>query len=397
MISVLEATTIIRREMPRTKVETVDLSMGVGRVLAEDIIADMDMPPFNRSQMDGFAVRAKDTAGSPVELTIVGESSAGRGWHHELGAGEAVRIMTGAPVPAGADAVQKVELTRESDNVVEILGPVESGKNIVACGSETRSGETVVNQGSRINANMIATLAAFGYSKAKVAVRPTVSILSTGSEIVEIGKTPGADQIRNSNSAMLRALSEACGGAAEILAVVSDDIGLLRSSIAAAVSRSDILLITGGVSVGKYDLTKLALSEIGAEIFFERVSMKPGKPTVFAKMGRTSIFGLPGNPVSAAVSFYLFARPAILHMQCALETGLTERFAVITTAARSPKERDAYIPATLGTDVFGRLTATPSRWQGSSDFIGFADAEALIHVPKGHRVNSDDVVKVFVF
>jgi molybdopterin molybdotransferase len=405
MIPVSKAMTIVERESSLLGAETVRLSGSVGRVLAENIVADDDMPPFDRSQMDGYALREKDVRNVPAILKIVGESAAGRGWHEKLGRGETVRIMTGAPVPAGADSVQKIELTKESNGSVEIIEPTAKGRYIVKKGLEIRKGAKLFDSGQVITEKMIATLAAFGYPTVKVAEQPLVSILSTGSEIVAIEKKPGRDQIRNSNSVMLKALCEQAGAEAKILRQTLDDLVKLKRVISKAVDsdskrsqianrKSQILVITGGVSVGKYDLTKDALKELGAEIFFEKVQLKPGKPTVFARLGDTLIFGLPGNPVSAAVTFYLFVRMAILKMQKALQTALPSGYAVLVGSVKGTGERDSYMPATLATDAAGRLLVTPLRWHGSSDFVGFARAEALISIPKGTSATAGEVIKI---
>lgn len=403
MISVSDAIAIVQSRTGHLGTHVVELRSAVGRVLAEDIVADTDLPPFHRSQMDGFAVVGNDTIHAPVGLKIVGESAAGRGWHRELRSGEAVRIMTGAPVPNGADAVQKVEMTTEKGvtgehhdvgGFVNVLEAVKTGANIVRKGSEILSGETIFSSGEVITENMIASLAAFGYAKVRVSRQPHISILGTGSEIVDITESPGRDQIRNSNSIMIDVLSRKFGATTTVLPNAKDEISNLKSEIEKAVSCSDILVMTGGVSVGKYDLTKLALTELGAEIFFDRISLKPGKPMVFAKLNETLIFGLPGNPVSAAVTFYLFVRMAILQMQSAAEIDLRRGFAILAYSVKAAKERDTYFPARLETDREGRLIATPLRSQGSSDFIGFARAEALIFVPKGNTCDTGDVVKI---
>ncbi len=397
MIPVSKAVAIVKRECSALGIETIRLNDSVRRILAEDILADTDMPPFDRSQMDGFAVKAKDTIDAPVVLKIVGESAAGRGWHDPVGSGEAVRIMTGAPVPPGSDAVQKLELIRESGNSVTIREPTEKGRFIVRKGAEIKKGARLFRSGEAVNEKMVASLAAFGYGRVKVCKRPSVSILATGSEIVGVDQQPGRDQIRNSNSTMLKVLCEQAGALAKVLPRTGDDLKKLKAGIAKAVSeRSQILVMTGGVSVGKYDLTKAALRELGAEIFFERVRLKPGKPTVFARIDDTVIFGLPGNPVSAAVTFYLFVRTAILKMQNAAQTDLPSGSAVLTSIAKAAKERDTYLPATLETDGNGRLLATPLRWHGSSDFVGFARAEALIVLARGITVSTNEVVKVLI-
>ena len=394
MISISAALNIIKRETGTLGVERIDLADAVGRILVEDIIADTDMPPFDRSQMDGYAVIANDTANSPVELQIVGESAAGHGWKGKLKKGEAVRIMTGAPVPASADAVQKLELAIESGNVVKILESTSKGRYIVLRGTEIKKGKVVMRSGETITPNSIAVPAAFGYAKVKVAKRPRVAILSTGSEIVEINKKPKTDQIRNSNSIMLATLCRAAGGEPTLLAIAGDNISDLKSQILNAVKSADILITTGGVSVGKYDLTKAALTELGAEIFFERVRLKPGKPTVFARLKKTLVFGLPGNPVSAAVTFYLFVRKAIVQMQSGLGTDMQHATAITIDAVRAPKERDAYIPGILSTDARGRLLVKPLSWHGSSDFAGFAKADALMVVSRGRSFDRGSCVKV---
>jgi len=394
MIEISKALRIIDREIGKLSTCKTDLVGAVGRVLGQDIKADTDLPPFDRSQMDGYAIIASDTKQVPAILTIVGESAAGRGWHNTLKPGQAVRIMTGAPVPKGADAVQKVELTKESASTVEILESAKKDQNIVRQASEIKKGARVFRSGEVITANMIAALASFGYSRVEVAGSPRVAVLGTGSEIVEISKRPGRDQIRNSNSVMLDVLARSLGATTDIFPIVHDEIAELKSAIQAASKRSDILVITGGVSVGKYDHTKTALRELGAEMFFEKVRLKPGKPAVFAKLGKAFVFGLPGNPVSAAVTFHLFVRKAILRMQSAGVTDLRRGHASLGADVKAARERDTYLPARLETTATGGLTAHPLRWQGSSDFIGFARADSLIFVPRSSSKAAGDVAEI---
>jgi molybdenum cofactor synthesis domain-containing protein len=395
MIPVSKAIKIILRETKPLGNESVELTRSVGRVLAEDIFADTDLPPFDRSQMDGYALKAVDAANAPVNLKIVGESAAGRGWHRKLKSGEAVRIMTGAPVPDGADSIQKIELAHESNDLVTILEPTEVAKYIIRKGAEIKKSARLFKAGDIISHRMIASLAAFGYPEVLVSARPSTSILGTGTEIVPIDKQPARDQIRNSNSVMLKALCEQAGATGRILRQSGDDLEKLKARISKAVdAKSDILVMTGGVSVGKYDLTKVALSELGTEIFFEKVRLRPGKPAVFGRLGSTLIFGLPGNPVSAAVTFYLFVRAAIRKMQNATRTALPEGFAVMASDVRAAKERDTYFPAKLATDEAGMLWATPLRWFGSSDFVGFAMADVLIFVPRGEIIEGGSVARI---
>lgn len=394
MIPVSKAKKIIERETTPLGSHCISLDVAVGRVLAEKIVADTDLPPFDRSQMDGYAVDAADTKKSPVRLKIVGESAAGKGWHKKMKTGEAVRIMTGAPVPDGADSVQKIELTRETDSYVEIFERTEKGRYIIRKGSEIKKEKVIFKPGERITENMIATLAAFGYAKVKVSKSPHISIIGTGSEIVEINKRPGRDQIRNSNSVMLDVLCRKFGATATILPNVKDEISDLRSQISDAAKVFDLVILTGGVSVGKYDHTKTALSELGATIFFDKVRLKPGKPAVFAKLGNTLIFGLPGNPVSAAVTFHLFVRKAILRLQSAADSDIRSGYAVLAADAKGAAERDSYLPSSLETNELGQLIAQPLKWSGSSDFIGFSRAVCLVIVPQGEQLKRDDVVSI---
>jgi molybdopterin molybdotransferase len=408
MIPISKANEILAREVRPLATERVELEESVGRILAENVVADTDLPPFDRSQMDGFGLIAVDTTNAPVSLKIVGESAAGNGWHNVVKSGEAVRIMTGAPVPKGADAVQKIELTSEvssmgfkgasrahaENETVSVLKTVEKGNSIVRRGVEIKKGAVVFRKGEIVTTNMIAALAAFGYAKVKVSRRPRLAVLATGSEIVPSDKKPKRDQIRNSNSPMVRALAEKFGCEVEVLPLVHDNLDALKKAIAGAVAISDILVITGGVSVGKYDLTKVALADLRAQIHFERVRLKPGKPTVFATLGKKLVFGLPGNPVSVAVTFQLFVRTVILAKQGCAETGMKLGYAVAASAIKGTKERDTYLPAILTTNKSGQLVAEPTKWLGSSDFIGYSRAEALVIVPSGKRFEKGGVVRI---
>ena len=386
MISVAEAIQIVQKHIRPLPTESVALIEARSRFLAENIVADSDLPPFDRSQMDGYAIRAADVSQIPASLLIVGESAAGRGWHQEMKAGTAVRIMTGAPVPEGADSVQQVELARELNGgtTVEILQPVVEGRSIVTRGSEIKKGQTVLRAGDKINAGAMAVLASFGYAHVKVGRRPRVSVLATGSELVDVARKPGEDQIRDSNNYSIGAYAEGAGATIEQLPLAGDDTALLKAQLAEASERSDMVVSSGGVSVGVYDFTKAALRELGAEIFFERVALRPGKPIVFARLPNgTFVFGLPGNPVSVSVTFNLFARTAILAMQGAKEPELLKETAVLAQAVKGTQDRESYLPAKLSTSGDGKLLALPLKWGGSSDFVAFADATALVIVPKG--------------
>jgi molybdenum cofactor synthesis domain-containing protein len=403
MILISEALKIIKCETFALSSETINLENSVGRILAEKISADMDLPPFDRSQMDGYAVRTKDfgdvSGNGSVKLKIIGESVAGKGFDQEVKRGEAVRIMTGARVPDGTDSVQKKELAREAktsegESFVEILESTKPRQNIVLKGAEIETDVKVFDQGELINVQMIASLASFGYAKVRVYKKPRVAILATGSEIVGINKKPEQDQIRNSNSIMLKVFAEKCGAETKVLPIVKDKIQNLKSKILNCLSACDVLIISGGVSVGDYDFTKPVLRELGAKIFFEKVALRPGKPTVFAKLNNTLIFGLPGNQVSAAVTYFLFVRAALLKMQSAKDCELQKGFAVLLHKIKGAKERDSFLPAFVQTNAKGKLILESLHFSSSSNFIAFSRANCLVFVPRDENLEAGDIVKI---
>ena len=354
MIPVAEAVRIVLNETEPLETERVALREAPGRVLAEPVVADTDLPPFDRAQMDGYAVRSADLARVPARLRVVGEAAAGRGWRGTLGAGEAVRIMTGAPLPSGADGVQQVELTRESEggDEVEIMRATAPGQFFVPRASEIKRGEVVLSAGEEVGAAGVAALASFGYAEVSVRRRPRVAVLATGTELVRVDERPGADQIRDSNTYSLAAYAALAGAVVEQMPFAGDEPELLQSLIAEASARADVVVLSGGVSMGRYDFTKASIRALGAEVFFERVALRPGKPSVFARLPgakQTLLFGLPGNPVSVSVTFNLFARTALRAMQGALEPLLREERGVLSRPARGTVERTSYLPARLST------------------------------------------------
>ncbi|HYY42185.1 MAG TPA: molybdopterin molybdotransferase MoeA, partial [Pyrinomonadaceae bacterium] len=296
--------------------------------------------------------------------------------------------------------VQQVEVTREFDEgaTVELDRATQPGQFISARATEISRGETVLRAGTEINAAMMAALASFGYARVLVGARPRVCVLATGTELVAVDAQPGPDQIRDSNSYSLRAYAAAAGAAVEQLPFAGDEPELLQRLIAEAAERADVLIVSGGVSMGVYDFTKAALHALGAELFFERVSLRPGKPTVFACLPgarRTLVFGLPGNPVSVSVTFNLFARTALRAMQGAADAALAEEQAVLGSAVKGAAERASYLPAQLRTDDRGQLIAAPLRWGGSSDFVAFTRADALLIVEAGVKsVAAGAVVRI---
>ena len=261
--------------------------------------------------------------------------------------------------------------------------------------AEIKAGAAVLRAGEDINAAMIATLASFGYAQVKVGRRPRVAVMATGSELVDVDRKPGKDQIRDSNNYTIAAYASLAGAIVERRPLAGDDTEELKRQIAAAAERSDVLITSGGVSMGIYDFTKAALKELGAEIFFERVALRPGKPTVFASLGNTLIFGLPGNPVSVSVTFNLFARTALRAMQGTNDPTLAHEYAVLARDVKGSIDRESYLPAVLRTDEKGVLLAEPLKWGGSSDFVSFARATALINVLAGDRkIAAGSVVRI---
>jgi molybdopterin molybdotransferase len=350
--------------------ETVPLAAAHGRILAADIKADRDYPPIARSLRDGFAIHAADAPGT---LSIIGETRAGESQQPALARGYAVEIMTGAPLPKGADAVVMVEHVEHVRKKVTIPQAAKTGQFINRQGAEAQAGATLIPEGTCIDASHIGTLAMTGHSEAPVYRKPSVAILSTGDELVDIGATPAAHQIRNSNSHSLAALVMAAGGKAVILPVARDTEPELRSSLEQGL-RYDLLLTSGGVSAGKYDLVKPGLRQLGAEFLFERVKIQPGQPTAFGRVADKFVFGLPGNPGSSMVTFLLFAQAAL-----ELLSGRREPLLPIVEARfEAPFAHrlglTRFLPARLGEN--GRLRHVP--WQGSSDLPALARSNAFL-------------------
>ena len=293
----------------------VALDDALSRVLAEDVVSDLDLPPFDRAAMDGYALRASDVADAPAALEVVGEVRAGQWPDLTVGPGQAVRIMTGAPLPPGADAVQQVEKTQPLDEFrVTIRSPVEPGANVAPRGSEVRAGDVVLARGRVIDPAAIAVLASAGKARVRVARRPVVALLVTGDEIVDVSASPAPGQIRNSNGPAVAAQARLAGATVRLLGVAPDRQEAIAEALGAGLA-ADVLVVSGGVSAGDYDLVEPALLGLGATFLFTKVAVKPGAPLVFGRRGETLVFGLPGNPVSAQVTFDLFVRPALLRMQ----------------------------------------------------------------------------------
>lgn len=399
MLRIEDALDIILEHTPILGEEEVRLAQAAGRILRHDCVSDIDLPPFDRARMDGYALRAADTEaaapGHPVRLRAIGEAAAGQAFGGQVNPGEVVRIMTGAPVPSGADAVEKIEVIRVLDEgLVEIEAPVKTGQFITPRGVEARAGEVMVKSGERVMPSIAATLASFGYARLKVSRKPRLALLSTGSELVEVEEKPGPSQIRNSNTYSLAGYAAAAGAEVVSAGIVRDDFDATRQAIAEALSESDVVTLSGGVSMGDYDLVKPALSALGAEVLVEKVAMHPGKPTVFAKLGNKVIFGLPGNPVSVAVAWRLFARPALLKMQGASEIHLPRMRVYAARQVKGAPPRRSHQPARLVIRE-GRAEAEPLKWSGSSDLVAFMRADCLIVVPEDRQsLNEGELVEV---
>ena len=381
MISIEEALGIVLENVPTRKTERIPFCKSFGRVIAEDITATLDIPPFNRATMDGFAVRSTDVQNAPVELVFGGEARAGGGIPENLKPNEAISIMTGAPVPEGADAVQIIEVCTVShcESKVTILQPVSPGDNIAPKGREAMAGDVIIKAGCVAGPPEIALLATFGYAEVPVYARPSVAILATGDELVEFDETPRPDQIRNSNTYCLASQLRLLGIEADYLGIARDEKEDLHKKILDGLKR-DVLIITGGVSMGEYDFVRDVFEELGIEILFSKVAIKPGKPTVFARRGESLIFGLPGNPLSSMITFECFARPVLGRMCGMKQPELRRMRGVLVEDVRQTPGRTAFLPARVAWTQTG-WSVIPISWKNSADMIGFSGANATLIFP----------------
>lgn len=388
-------------------VESVDLLGAAGRVLAEAIVADRDIPPFPRSTRDGYAIRSADLLTVPVALQLIGEIRAGERIENipsNLKQGQAVSIMTGAPVPNGADAVVMVEYTSQGANRVEIKRSVASGENVVPKGAEARAGSELVARGLRLNDAAVALAASVGKSKLEVYKRPQVAILTTGDEIVGVEAVPGPTQIRNSNSYSLAAQIQQAGGEPFVLPIAPDEPKALRQLIEQGL-KSDLFLLTGGVSMGRYDLVEQVLSELNAEFFFTGAKIQPGRPVVFGRCSTsaaasqnsaTYFFGLPGNPVSTMVTFELFARPILEALAGMLPLQLQFLYTKLKSEIRVKPGLTRFLPANLSGEFSdSRVELVP--WQGSGDVAATARANCYIVIaPDRERIPVGEFVPIMM-
>lgn len=376
---VIEACRELRHVPP---IETVDLKDATGRVLAQEIRADRDYPPFDRAARDGFAVRSADCQQTGATLRVIGEVAAGAGFYGRVGADECVRIMTGAAVPAGADAVVMVEQTRGGAGAERVVidRSVTAGWNFAPHGSEARKGEVLLESPARIGDAEAAVAAQAGCGELRVYRKPRVAILATGSEIVEVSACPGEFEIRNSNGVSVAAQVRFAGGEAVPLGSAVDEVDALRRNIERGL-KEDILVISGGVSAGKYDLVEPVLRDLGAKSVFDAVEIRPGRPAVFAICQGKPVFGLPGNPVSTLVTFELFAAPAVDILGGAEPRDLPLLKAKLASDIEQHATLTHFLPARLEWPG-GEATVTPLPWQGSGDIATVARANCFLVVER---------------
>ncbi|MEM9186261.1 MAG: gephyrin-like molybdotransferase Glp [Planctomycetota bacterium] len=396
LLSVDEALNLIEQHAEPLAPARVALEDSLGATLAEDITSDVDSPPHDKAMMDGYAVRSGEGAGrGDATLRVIEEVFAGDVPTRAVGAGEATRIMTGAPMPAGADTVVPVEKTESVGDTVRLLAePPPAGKHVMPRGEAMRAGQVVLERGAVIRAAQVGLLAEVGAAGVPVVQRPTVAVLPTGAELVDAAHKPGPGQTRNSNGPMLLAAAREAGAETIDAGVATDQRAPLRQAILAA-RGADVLLLSGGVSAGDRDLAPAVLAELGVEKVFHKVAVKPGKPLWFGVWPASSqnqsltgnppsptyVFGLPGNPVSSFVCFHLFARPLIAELAGQGFKALPSAEAELVAGVSQPGGRETYLPARMASHRGKPPLVEPVRWRGSADLVGLSAADALIRLP----------------
>ena len=366
----------VRQTARKPAVENVPLDSSLGRVLASDIHADRDYPPFNRSARDGFAVISSDVARVPATLQLLGETRAGEPSRFSLRPGQTVEIMTGAPGPDNSDAVVMVEYSERCGESVTLHRPIAPGRNLIPAGSEVKQGARVLKAGTRIGYPTIALLGTVGCAEVPVYRPPEVAILSTGDEVLPVDAQPENFQIRNSNAHSLAAQVRQRGGIPRMLPVARDRLDETRRLIEDGL-QSDILLLSGGVSMGKHDLVEDVLAGLDAEIFFTRVRIQPGKPLVFGRVGDTPVFGLPGNPLSTMVTFEVFASAAVDLLGGARDSHLRFQKVKLATSFRHKPVLTRFLGARLE-GHYSSVTVRLHKGGGSGDVSAFAQADCFL-------------------
>jgi molybdopterin molybdotransferase len=390
-----QARAVVEREAATVRIresESVSLLSSQNRVLAQNVVADRDLPPFRRAARDGYAVRAADIAVTPAELKLIGEIRAGSSSDGiRVSVGEAVEIMTGASAPEGADCVVMVEHTSRQGDTVLVQRSVQTGDNIVPRGTEAHAGQMLLSRGARFDYAAIAVAASAGCVNVNVFRKPRVAILSTGDEVVAIDANPEPHQIRNSNSYSLAAQVLATGAEPVLLPIVPDNREPLTQLIREGL-RSDLLLLAGGVSMGKYDLVEQVFTELGAEFFFTGALIQPGKPIVFGRAEGKYFFGLPGNPVSTMVTFELFARPMIDALSGAPASLLPLAKAQLAADIKIKTGLTRFLPAFLRAGSVDLV-----RWQGSGDVVSTARSNCYLVIPPDReRIAAGEYVSILM-
>ncbi len=394
MLEVEEARARISAAITPLAGEMVPLRAAAGRVLAESVVAPLALPPFDNSAMDGYAVRAADVAGagadSPVMLTQIGAVAAGATFTGTVEKGTCVRLFTGSPLPAGADAVVMQEDARASGDSIAILDAVKPWENVRLAGEDVKRGETVAESGECLTAARLALCGALGLERLRVGARPVLGVLGTGNELIEAGRPLAPGQIYESNRLAVATLVADCGGVAQVYPLVRDSLEATRDALEKAFTECDAVITTGGVSVGDHDVVKAAFEALGGTVDFWQVAMKPGKPFVFGQLGGKFLFGLPGNPVSAFVTFLVLVRPAILRMQGAGDWSLPSYPAVLAEPLHNRGGRRHFLRVRV--DGAGRVWSSGP--QASHALGGLARANGLVEVAPETRLAAGATVPV---
>ena len=380
--------------------EEIPLLEAHDRVLRENVVSVLDIPPFNRSTVDGYAVKAEDTFGAeenqPAKLVLCGIVNVGESPKLSLGKGEAAEIVTGAPVPKGADAVVMVEDTDREDAELHVFRAVTQDENVMKRGTDIRKGETVLKAGQVLSASEIGVLAALGLTKVKVFKVPVIGVLSTGAEVTELGKELPAGKIYDINAYSLSTATRESGGIPIYLGVVPDDKTELRKTLDHALASTDMVITSGGVSVGLKDLTPQIVNSLGKPgVIISGIAVKPGKPTTIALIGKKPVFSLPGHPTSALLLFHLLARPVIQRISGRSATKVKTVKALTATRMFSAKGRRTFIMVTLKRDKLNRFVAEPVATGASGAITTLAKADGFVEIPENQQfIDADEEITV---
>jgi molybdopterin molybdotransferase len=381
-IAVEEARQIILHSMQTQPVERIAFGQALGRTLAEPVISRDTIPPFDNSAMDGFAVRVEDVRKTPILLPVVEEIPAGHFPEHAVGPGTCSRIMTGAPIPKGADAVVLIEWTSETETgLIRFERAPLARQHIRYAGEDLRPGQEIIEAGTIVTPPVVGMLATLGYAEVAVRKAPTISVLSTGDELVDVSETPGPGQIRNSNGPALAAQVQSAGGSPKLLPIVRDNRSDIRKAIQTAME-ADVILISGGVSVGDYDLIKQELDGMGLELLFWKVRQRPGKPLAFGFLNDRPVFGLPGNPVSSAICFEQYVRPALARMLGRKSMLRPRHPAILAEGINKQAGLHHFVRGKVYYDDAGRTMVQTTGAQGSHLYSSMVKADCIIHLPE---------------